>query len=90
VIRPAYPDFDLIRGLVQEALTTPPAPTPSPSGTPGTDSSGGAAAPSTGASGFGDEAVEATPSPVTNAADACAYDPVVAQEALDEGEPPTR
>ncbi len=28
--------------------------------------------------------------PATDVADACAYDPVAAQEALDAGEPPTR
>jgi hypothetical protein len=27
---------------------------------------------------------------VANAKDACAYDPVQAQQALDEGEPPTK
>jgi polyisoprenyl-teichoic acid--peptidoglycan teichoic acid transferase len=97
VIRPAYPDYDKIRDLVQEALSTAPASAPAPSGTPGTDApaAGGGAAPTTGASGFGtttpaDTPADTTPSPVTNAADACAYDPVAAQEALDECQPPTR
>jgi polyisoprenyl-teichoic acid--peptidoglycan teichoic acid transferase len=102
IIRPAYPDFDLIRTVVQDALLSTPTPTPSaapPAGSgtdsgPGTDTdsgtgtSGGAGTPAPG----GDTTTSggSTPSPVTQAADACAYDPVAAQEALDEGEPPTR
>jgi LCP family protein required for cell wall assembly len=84
VIRPAYPDFDKIRGVVQDALAGPPAssatsqaPTPAPG--PGTTTV------------ESDETTAgSSPSPVTAAADACAYDPVAAQEALDEGQPPTK
>jgi polyisoprenyl-teichoic acid--peptidoglycan teichoic acid transferase len=98
VIRPAYPDFDEMRALVQEALTTTPSPTPTPAepapadgaaaatGGQGTDSEG------TDSEGTGTETTEpaaASESPVTNAADACAYDAEAAQEALDDGEPPT-
>jgi hypothetical protein len=110
IIRPAYPDFDLIRTVVQDALLSTPTPTPSaapPAGSgtdsgsgtdtdsgtgtdtdSGTGTSGGAGTPAPG----GDTTTSggSTPSPVTQAADACAYDPVAAQEALDEGEPPTR
>jgi len=37
-----------------------------------------------------DTAASAPTSAAVSAADACAYDPVAAQEALDEGEPPTK
>ena len=88
VIRPAYPDYDEIRSLVQQALTTTPAASataageapPGPGTSTGTSSADTPATPTAGAS----------PSPATAAADACAYDPVAAQEALDEGEPPTK
>jgi hypothetical protein len=88
VIRPAYPDYDEIRSMVQQALTTTHAseartePAPAPGTSTGT-SSADPATPTTAAGG-------ASPSPATAAADACAYDPVAAQEALDEGEPPTK
>jgi polyisoprenyl-teichoic acid--peptidoglycan teichoic acid transferase len=103
VIRPAYPDFDEMRALVQEALTTTPSPTPTPAepapadgaaaptGGQGTDSEG-TDSEGTDSEGTGTETTEpaaASESPVTNAADACAYDAEAAQEALDDGEPPT-
>jgi polyisoprenyl-teichoic acid--peptidoglycan teichoic acid transferase len=82
VIDPAYPDYDKIRALVQQALhpapaatsTPPPAPAPAPSTAP----------------------LGAAPSPAgnggsaTDVADACAYDPAQAKAALDAGQPPTR
>jgi hypothetical protein len=37
-----------------------------------------------------DTSAGASTSPAVSATDACAYDPVAAQEALDEGEPPTK
>jgi polyisoprenyl-teichoic acid--peptidoglycan teichoic acid transferase len=87
VIRPAYPDFDKIRTVVQDALAGPSAaeattqaPSPAPVPAPGPGTTTVEPEGTTGA---------ASPSPVTAAADACAYDPVAAQEALDEGEPPT-
>jgi LCP family protein required for cell wall assembly len=84
VIKPAYPDYDVIRSMVEDALH-PPAPGSSsgptaPTGTGGT-AAGGAAA---------DTSASAPTSPAVSATDACAYDPVAAQEALDEGEPPTK
>jgi LCP family protein required for cell wall assembly len=90
VIRPAYPDYDEIRSVVQQALTTTPPATPEPTGDvpAGGSTDTGADAGSAGA-GSG-AATEASESPVTTAADACAYDPVAAQEALDEGQPPTK
>jgi hypothetical protein len=88
VIKPAYPDYDKIRGLVEDALR-PPAPGSSAGGTTGaapTDTTAGTAAGGTAA----DTSASASTSPAVSAADACAYDPVAAQEALDEGEPPTK
>ena len=91
VIRPAYPDFDLIRTMVQDSLTAPHASTPTPADeapTGGTAATGTAGGTDTGAD--ASATAGASASPATAAADACAYDPVAAQEALDEGEPPTK
>jgi hypothetical protein len=90
VIRPAYPDFDKVQTVVQDALAGPPvastAPqTPPPAPGPGSTTLDNEV-PTSGTS----DASAASPSPVTAAADACAYDPVAAQEALDEGQPPTK
>ena len=100
VIRPAYPDYDKIRSLVQQSLAAPAPSTQAPAA-----DGGGATAPAPGAAtsaGSGAAATEpeaadsstaaagAAATPVDNVTDACAYDPVQAQEALDEGEPPTR
>jgi LCP family protein required for cell wall assembly len=80
VITPAYPDYDEIRGLVQDALASPATTPAPPAPTSATDAPTGTESPSAGSS----------PSPAVSATDACAYDPVAAQEALDEGEPPTK
>jgi LCP family protein required for cell wall assembly len=87
MIKPAYPDYNKIRGLVEDALH-PPAPGSStaPTGTAPTGTTGGTAA---GGSAAGTSA-SAPASPAVSAADACAYDPVAAQEALAKGEPPTK
>ncbi|MEJ7773143.1 MAG: LCP family protein, partial [Geodermatophilaceae bacterium] len=85
VIIPAYPDYDLIRDFVATALADPvangePAPPTTPEPSPTTTT----------------EPVdpEAEPPAVTpeaeDVASLCAYDRVAAQEALDQGEPPTR
>jgi len=83
VIKPAYPDYDKMRSLVEDAIH-PPAPAsssgPTATGSNTTSESGGTTAPPAGASS----------SPAVSAADACAYDPVAAQKALDAGEPPTK
>ncbi|QNG39127.1 LytR family transcriptional regulator [Geodermatophilaceae bacterium NBWT11] len=79
VISPAYPDYDAIRLLVQQALGTAPAPSPAPTTAPGTTTS----APPT-------SAAPTEEAPVDDVSDACAYDPAAAQAALDAGEPPTR
>ncbi|MFQ1002261.1 LCP family protein [Modestobacter sp. SSW1-42] len=92
VINPAYPDYDRIRALVQEALrpaqaggdTTAPAPStsaaPTPAPTPAPSSTPPAATPPP--AGNGGVASQVT--------DACAYDPVQAAAAVAAGEPPSR
>jgi polyisoprenyl-teichoic acid--peptidoglycan teichoic acid transferase len=87
VIKPAYPDYDKIQGLVEDALH-PPAPGSS-TGTTGTAPTGTTAGTATGGAAT-DTSGSAPTSPAVSATDACAYDPVAAQEALDEGEPPTK
>jgi LCP family protein required for cell wall assembly len=83
VIDPAYPDYDVMRALVQEALAPPPPPAPDdasetpPSSSPSSTTS---AAPS------GEQPAE---EPVAEVTDACAYDRAQAEEALAAGEPPT-
>ncbi|WP_245160963.1 LCP family protein [Blastococcus sp. CT_GayMR16] len=79
LIDPAYPDYDQMRQIVQEALAPAPA-TPSS----GAANGSGSAAPTTGAG------APASPNPAADVGDACAYDPAQAQDALAEGEPPTK
>jgi len=83
VIKPAYPDYDKMRSIVEDAIH-PPAPGSSsgPTSTPPTTTSGNAAPTQTSAS--------APTSPAVSTKDACAYDPVAAQKALAAGEPPTK
>ncbi|SNR73703.1 LCP family protein [Blastococcus mobilis] len=87
VIRPAYPDYDLIRSTVQTALGTAVTPTPPADDT---SQSTGTAAPASSAPAPAAGGSGAEETPVDNVTDACAYDPVAAQKALDEGEPRTR
>jgi LCP family protein required for cell wall assembly len=78
VIQPAYPDYDLIRQIVQNSLG---APTP-------TNQAPDTTAPSDG----GEQTAEPAPTtenPLTDVGDACAYDPQQAEEAIAQGEPPT-
>ncbi|TQN40829.1 LytR family transcriptional attenuator [Blastococcus colisei] len=83
VIDPAYPDYDRIRQIVQDALVPPAAPTGWAEEAP---ADGSTAPPSP----VGEPAAPATvDGPAADVADACAYDPVRAQEALAAGEPPT-
>ncbi|MCF6734810.1 LCP family protein [Blastococcus sp. KM273129] len=77
VIDPAYPDYDAIRQLVQDAID-PPVPVPAAATQPPADV---ADAP---------EAPEPAAGPATDVADACAYDPERAAEARAAGEPPTK
>jgi anionic cell wall polymer biosynthesis LytR-Cps2A-Psr (LCP) family protein len=85
LIDPAYPDYDQMRQIVQDSLATAPASSSSSAASPGTSASSTSAAPTT-----GEAPPTAAASPVTDVGDACAYDPVKAQEALDAGEPPTK
>ncbi|WP_233517736.1 LCP family protein [Geodermatophilus marinus] len=74
LIDPAYPDYDRIRAMVDEALApAPPAPPVPPQ-------AGGAPAPT----------VDVETGPAGDVEDACAYDPERAEAALAAGEPPTR
>jgi LCP family protein required for cell wall assembly len=86
VINPAYPDYDLMRRIVQDALAPTPAPDDSADG-----AADGTAAPTP---------ADRTPPPagtpegdaqaVTDVGDACAYDPAQAKAARDAGEPPNQ
>ena len=99
VIRPAYPDFDLIRSLVQQSLSgPPPAPTPAPSaggaGAPAPDGSASSGSGAGAAAGSGSDTAAsgstgAAATPADDVTDACAYDAEMAEESLAEGEPPT-
>jgi LCP family protein required for cell wall assembly len=80
VIEPAYPDYGRIRQLVGEALDPAPAPAPQPA----------PASPSAPPPAGGGAGEEPPAGPVTDIADACAYDPVRADEALAAGEPPSK
>ena len=103
VIKPAYPDYDKIRSMVEDAIH-PPAPgsssgptttAPSTTAAGGSGSAGGAGSPAAGPSAGGGAAAVgsssgAPTSPAVSATDACAYDPVAAQKALAKGQPPTK
>ncbi|MGY1640458.1 LCP family protein [Geodermatophilus sp. SYSU D00703] len=88
VIDPAYPDYDTIRQIVEDALSPASAPAPAPAPD---DAADGTATPTP---------AEQTPPPagtsdgdaqtVTDVGDACAYDPAQAQAARDAGEPPNK
>ena len=84
LIDPAYPDYDEIRQIVEDALA---APTPA-------EQEPDTTAPSTPAPSSPTEEpaepTQAEENPLTDVGDACAYDPEQAQEALDQGQPPTR
>jgi hypothetical protein len=83
VIKPAYPDYDKMRSLVEDALHPPsPGASSGPTTAAPTGTTAGGAAARTSAS--------APTSPAVSAKDACVYDPVAAQKALDQGEPPTK
>jgi len=96
VIKPAYPDYDKMQSLVEDAIH-PPAPgassgpsTTGSSGTTPSTGSSGTTASSTAGAGAPDTSAGASSSPAVSATDACAYDPVAAQKALAKGEPPTK
>ena len=80
LINPAYPDYDLMRQIVQESLAPAPAPddaAPAPDEeAPDPDEE----SPENGDGG----------NPVADVGDACAYDPALAEEAIAEGRPPIK
>ena len=80
LIDPAYPDYGLMRQIVQQSIAPVDAPTEAPAdvSSPSPSQSETTAPPAPPAG------------PAADVADACAYDPVRAQEALAQGEPPTR
>jgi LCP family protein required for cell wall assembly len=86
VIDPAYPDYDLVRRLVREALTPRPS---APTGDVATGSSSSAPATQSTAEATGSGAAPSE-DPVAELADACAYDRAQAEAALAAGEPPTK
>jgi LCP family protein required for cell wall assembly len=86
LIDPAYPHYDLMRQIVEDALA-PAAEAPADDAPSEEAPSSSPSAPATAT------ATGAPPAPTDPAADvgdACAYDPARAQEALAAGEPPTR
>ena len=80
VINPAYPDFGKIRSLVQQTLSGEATPTSAPPAAPSS------VAPATRS---GTPNLNGPPA-ISDARNACAYDPAEAQEALAQGKPPTR
>jgi LCP family protein required for cell wall assembly len=94
LIDPAYPDYDRMRQIVREAIARPVAddapsngsPSPSPSSPPSSPSpvpSAPPAPPSAGSPRTDEVAL-------TDVGDVCAYDPVQAEAARQEGEPPNK
>ncbi|WP_116451991.1 LCP family protein [Blastococcus litoris] len=83
LIDPAYPDYDLMREIVAVSLGEEPAGAEEPQDTTSSAPASTSAAPSTGSA-------PPTQDAAADVADACAYDPVKAQEARAAGEPPTR
>jgi LCP family protein required for cell wall assembly len=88
VISPAYPDYARIRSLVQQALAAPSDTTAEP--TPSTAPSTSATPPPTPATPTTGAPPTTAADPAADVADVCAYDPVQAQAALAEGQPPIR
>jgi LCP family protein required for cell wall assembly len=85
LIDPAYPDYDLIRSIVEDSLA---APTPD-EGTPDTTAPSSPAAEPTEIT-EPSEPTQPAEDPLADVGDACAYDEQQAEEALAQGEPPTR
>jgi polyisoprenyl-teichoic acid--peptidoglycan teichoic acid transferase len=81
LIDPAYPDYDQMRQIVQDAIAPPAAEAPA-DGAPSASTSS-PAAPTTAAPTTEQE-------PVADVGDACAYDRAQAEEALAAGEPRTK
>jgi polyisoprenyl-teichoic acid--peptidoglycan teichoic acid transferase len=85
VISPAYPDYAAMRRIVQDAVS-PDAPA---DGTPA-ETAPSSSAPATTAPSATAPAAPTSAGPAADVGDACAYDPVRADEARAQGQPPTR
>jgi polyisoprenyl-teichoic acid--peptidoglycan teichoic acid transferase len=83
LIDPAYPDYDEMRRIVQEAID----PAPAAEETPETSPAPTSAAPT---SVEDPDAPRPPEDPAADVGDACAYDRAQAEEALAAGKPPTR
>jgi polyisoprenyl-teichoic acid--peptidoglycan teichoic acid transferase len=96
VIDPAYPDYDLMRQIVEDAIAPAPPSGEEPADGAPVTGSGTTQAPPDGepADPTSAEPTSAEPTtagnPAADVSDACAYDRAQAQEALAAGEPPTR
>jgi polyisoprenyl-teichoic acid--peptidoglycan teichoic acid transferase len=96
VIDPAYPDYDLMRQIVEDTLAPAPPSGDEPEDGGPVTGSGTTPAPPDGepADPTSAEPTSAEPTtagnPAADVSDACAYDRAQAQEALAAGEPPTR
>jgi LCP family protein required for cell wall assembly len=88
LIDPAYPDYDVMRQIVQDAIA--PAPAPAEEETPGSAAPTSAATTSAAPVVDDPDAPAPPEDPAADVGDACAYDRVQAEQALAEGEPPTR
>jgi LCP family protein required for cell wall assembly len=83
VIDPAYPDYDQMRQIVQDAL----APAPEPAA-PAPDDAESEPAPESESEEPADE--ESDPTTITDVGDACAYDAEQAEQARADGRPPVK
>ena len=91
VINPAYADYDKIRSIVEQALSSGGAAGPDDApGEPTTAASTAPAPPSSTPTAGSSSAGPSSPSPISDVGNACAYDPAQAQKALAEGKPPTK
>jgi LCP family protein required for cell wall assembly len=86
LIAPGSPDYDVMRQIVRAALQ-PPA--PAQDGAPATEPAAPETDPAT-TDTDAPSAAEGTENPAADVGDACAYDAAQAEEALAEGEPPTK
>jgi polyisoprenyl-teichoic acid--peptidoglycan teichoic acid transferase len=85
VISPAYPDYAAMRRIVQDAVAPAAPADDTPAETAPSSSTPTTTAPSATAS-----AAPTSAGPAADVGDACAYDPVRADEARAQGQPPTR
>jgi anionic cell wall polymer biosynthesis LytR-Cps2A-Psr (LCP) family protein len=86
LIDPAYPDYDLMREIVQDSITPASA---SDGAAESTAPASESAPPADGSEAPAEEPAPAQ-DPAADVDDACAYDRARAEEALAEGKPPTR